>query len=287
MRRILPIMQRILPIVRRIFSKIQRVFRYLLAITRQKPIILTNRPRNNNNSRRAASIQPPRKLIYNSRPLFVRWQITQNLVKKAHYPKFMKTQLIKRAIFALVVGLFLTFNQTIKAQSALDGFDPNADNRVYAVAALPDGKVLIGGDFVNVGGQSRTALARLNADGTLDTGFNANITSCCTTNLRHIELLADGKILIAGTFSNVGAFQTYNVARLNADGSADTTFTSALNGGSGTVIDIERQSDGKLLIAGSLGTVGGVNNRIMLRLNTDGSNDSSFNNVTVDSWRRS
>ena len=101
--------------------------------------------------------------------------------------------------------------------------------------------------------------------------------------MANILLLPDDKILIGGTFSNVGAFQTYNIARLNADGSADTTFTSALNSGSGTVVDIERQSDGKFLIAGSLGTVGGVANRIMLRLNTDGSNDSSFNNVTVDS----
>ena len=66
-----------------------------------------------------------------------------------------------------------------RAQSALDGFDPNVDGisgiAVYAMAVQPDGKILIGGNFNStVGGQVRNGIARLNPDGTLDTAFNAN-----------------------------------------------------------------------------------------------------------------
>src|SRR5689334_19773139 len=49
--------------------------------------------------------------------------------------------------------------------------DPNIDGPVYEVAVQPDGRILIGGDFVNVGGQLHTKVARLNADGSLDPTF--------------------------------------------------------------------------------------------------------------------
>jgi apolipoprotein N-acyltransferase len=35
-------------------------------------------------------------------------------------------------------------------QSALDGFDPNANGRVRVVVVQPDGKILIGGDFTTL-----------------------------------------------------------------------------------------------------------------------------------------
>jgi len=47
---------------------------------------------------------------------------------------------------------------------------------VWATAMQPDGKVLIGGDFTHVNGQTRDYLARLNADGSLDTAFNPGTT---------------------------------------------------------------------------------------------------------------
>ena len=63
------------------------------------------------------------------------------------------------------------------AQSALDGFDPNANSSVRIVVVQPDGKILIGGDFTSLapnGGVSvtRNHIARLNPDGSLDADFN-------------------------------------------------------------------------------------------------------------------
>src|SRR3954469_26058547 len=99
------------------------------------------------------------------------------------------------------------------AQSALDGFDPNANGSIRAVAVQSDGKILIGGDFTSLapnGGASvtRNHIARLNPDGTLDSAFNPNANG----TVRTIVLQADGKILVAGNFNGTNSIggQTRN-----------------------------------------------------------------------------
>src|SRR5437660_6911192 len=74
-----------------------------------------------------------------------------------------------------LVGLALAGGvAAVRGQSALDGFDPNANGTVYVVVVQPDGKILIGGIFTTVLGVTRNKIARLNTDGTLDTAFNPN-----------------------------------------------------------------------------------------------------------------
>ena len=68
--------------------------------------------------------------------------------------------------------------QPASAQSPLpDSFNPGAggysDTTVCSLAVQADGKILVGGDFTTLGGQTRTNIARLNADGTLDSTFNS------------------------------------------------------------------------------------------------------------------
>ena len=90
----------------------------------------------------------------------------------------------------------------VRGQSALDGFDPNANGTVRVVVVQPDGKILIGGDFTTLspnGGVAvtRNRIARLNPDGTLDTAFNPNANG----TVYAIAVQADGKILAGGTFT--------------------------------------------------------------------------------------
>ena len=79
-----------------------------------------------------------------------------------------------------LVGLTLAgAAAVVHGQSALDGFDPNANSTVFVVVVQPDGKILIGGAFTTLspnGGATvtRNRIARLNPDGTLDTAFNPN-----------------------------------------------------------------------------------------------------------------
>lgn len=94
---------------------------------------------------------------------------------------------------------------------------------VIATAVQPDGKIIIAGKFSSVLDTPRNNIARLNADGSLDTGFdpNANNWVFC------VALQRDGKILLGGEFTTLQPNGTVNasnrnrVARLNPDGSLD------------------------------------------------------------------
>ena len=139
---------------------------------------------------------------------------------------------------------------------------------VYSIALQADGKILIGGYFKTVGGVPINYVARLNPDGSLDTTFNPNVGG--TIGINSIALQSDGKILIGGGFTTIGGVARSYIARLNPNGSVDTTFNPngttrrTLPGipGSGNVNgsvgSIGVQADGKILIGGSFATIGGV-----------------------------
>jgi len=144
------------------------------------------------------------------------------------------------------------------------GSGPNDD--VYCVATQSDNKVLIGGNFTFVSDANRNHIARLNADGTMDEGFDpgtgANDFVTCVASL------SDGKVLIAGIFTAFNGTTRRQIARLNSSGSLDTSFNPG-SGPGGEVLSLAVQPDGKILVAGTFHSV--------YRLNTDGSLDSSFN----------
>ncbi len=152
------------------------------------------------------------------------------------------------------------------------------------VLVLADGKLLLAGST----GNQDFATVRVNADGTLDTSYNSTgqvIVPVGTGSDRcaSAALQADGKVVLVGTSVNGINNFDISVVRLNADGSLDTSFngTGKLIFGTGSGNDsassIIVQSDGKLVITGTVGA-GSVSNAIFVaRLNTDGSLDTSFN----------
>ncbi|PAT41510.1 hypothetical protein CK623_00815 [Vandammella animalimorsus] len=125
-------------------------------------------------------------------------------------------------------------------------------NDVYALHRLASGKILVGGKFTSAGGQPYEKLARLNADGTLDTSFvNPGIQG---SEVRVIHELPNGQILIGGNFTQVQGQPRAHLALLNADGTLDTQFSapalSALVHTKLEVLSFTRQADGKLLVGG-------------------------------------
>ena len=134
---------------------------------------------------------------------------------------------------------------------------PTLDSVVLPVAELTGGKYLIGGGFRDAGGDPNTDyVARLNADGTRDTSF----TPLALNNwVESVAALSDGKYLIGGTFTDAGGdSNTDRVARLNADGTRDTSFTPpTLNN---LVYAVAALSDGKYLIGGGFTDAGGDSN---------------------------
>jgi len=79
-----------------------------------------------------------------------------------------------------------------------------------------DGTILVGGAFTSVGGQSRTNLARLNADGSLDGGFNPGPGGSIYSSVSSLAVQADGKILLGGLFTTLSGHGRTNLARLNS-----------------------------------------------------------------------
>src|SRR6185503_6481339 len=86
---------------------------------------------------------------------------------------------------------------------------------VYAMVLQPDGRLLIGGTFTMVNGVTRHGIARLNADGSLDSGFSPG--SGADAPVVALALQDDGKLLLGGGFTSVNGVVRGRVARLNSD----------------------------------------------------------------------
>ena len=153
-----------------------------------------------------------------------------------------------------------------------------------SLTRLSDGKLLFAGNSLLSGGNYVFALARYNADGTLDTTFDGDgkVTTDFTDNINGIEngkcvtVQADGKILVAGECEG-----DFAIVRYNTDGSLDTTFSNdgkviTTFGSSEFINSVIVQPDGKILAVGS--TIGGypTANLALARYNADGSLDTSF-----------
>ena len=142
---------------------------------------------------------------------------------------------------------------------------------VWSLAVQTDGRIVIGGDFTSINGTARTRIARLNANGTVDGSFLP--TNTISSSVLALAVQTNNAVIIGGTFSS-SLFPSWN-ARLNADGTTDTSFSSYPNG---PVYAIAIQADGKILIGGNFTTVNGANRYHIARLNTDGSLDNTFQN---------
>jgi uncharacterized delta-60 repeat protein len=173
----------------------------------------------------------------------------------------------------------------LNADGSLDGtFDPGAvvssesyNPYIGSILAQADGKVFIGGSFTAVNGTNRKSLARLNPNGTLDSGFVPSIGSPgVEAVVVTLAVQANGKLLVGGaSVDSVGN----GLARLNGDGSFDTLFHADTIGNTGadyTVINsVAVRPDGKIL-AGGYFVKNDVPGFLLTRLNADGSRDTNF-----------
>ncbi len=201
----------------------------------------------------------------------------------------LKSDSMKR-ILLLIVGItsFLlshtqpgtldsTFGTAGKTTLDLQGLDDMA----YAMVLQNDGKILVGGisksplnyDF---------GIARLNTDGTVDTGFNTvgwKATSFGNQEaVNSIIVQGSGKI-VAGGWTNAFSYRDFALARYHANSTLDTSFntdgllTTTFVSGSSEVKSILQQPDGKFICAGAVGT---VTDFALARYSVDGVLDTTF-----------
>ncbi len=167
------------------------------------------------------------------------------------------------------------------------GFVPPSVSSVRSVLLQPDGKILIGGRFQSVGGQTRYGLARLNAGGSFDASFNAQLDS----NAKISTLVGNGTTFYAGGhFSSAGGVARTHIARFNNSGALDTTFVPPLTFNGGTDINehpvvfaIALDASGRVTIGGIFKTIDNVECHNVARLLSNGTLDPAFR-MTDAGW---
>ena len=188
-------------------------------------------------------------------------------------------------------------SSTLTGSSANKGFEVNDlgqtfyDGYVYDIVQQSDGKFIIGGFFSRYSGQTRYSIIRINDNGTIDssftigTGFNkvgSFPQNTLTSPIYTIKLQSDGKILVGGEFTQYNGFSNYGIIRLNSDGTRDTSFTSYFNGlvSAYEIKSIQIQPDDKILVAGTFKSYSGVTRQSILKLNSNGTLDTTFGSTS-------
>ena len=152
--------------------------------------------------------------------------------------------------------------------------NPQLTGWVYGIGVLPDGNYIAGGDFTTAGGTPQAKLARITPAGAVDGSFAPTFDAAGWVSA--VAIQGDGKILIGGGFTTVNGTGRTRIARLNASGSIDATFTATAD----FYVDvIAIQSDGKILIGGAFENVNGSPRAGIARLNSNGTLDTAFNPV--------
>ena len=188
----------------------------------------------------------------------------------------------------LVGGFFENYNGIIRNDIALlnsNGsldltFNPGSgftggqwDGWVISIYVQTNGKIVVGGSFASYNGVSRNNIARLNADGSLDSIFDP--LSGFNYDVRSVEVQSDGKIIIGGVFTSFDGFSRNGIARLTSSGSLDTSFNPFI-GFDGSVQSTLIQTDGKIITGGAFSNFNGVSRKNIARLETNGSLNNSF-----------
>ena len=184
----------------------------------------------------------------------------------------MKT--IRTFLLTALAAILTLFTAAPRAQAApgdVDSLDaPVIGTYIAASAVQPDGKTIIAGDFTSVLGQPRNHIARLNADGTLDAGFNPNVNGFVFS----VAVQADGRILLGGFFTSVGGTGRNCIARVDAAGVLDAGFNPNPNY---IVNSVAVQADGRILLGGRFTEVGGTTRNRIARVDAAGTLDAGFN----------
>lgn len=136
------------------------------------------------------------------------------------------------------------------------------DGQVYTIAAQDDGKLLIGGSFINYSGVTVRGLLRLNHNGSIDRTFGGIPTN---TGVSTIEILTTGEILVGGNFDSI--------LKYSQDG---TTYESFAVTNQGSISVLKEARDEKILVGGDFNTIESQKQNSLALLDKKRTINSSF-----------
>lgn len=156
------------------------------------------------------------------------------------------------------------------------------DDIIRRVAGLNSGKVYVNGDYTEYLSTSCSTLMRIDTDGSYDSAFVAGSSFGSAGNVNTIAGVdSDGGLLVghnSTTYKGIALTGGY-LTKLTAAGAIDTGFNTSGAGFNAAVRDIAIQSDGKIIVCGDFTTYNGTScPNYLVRLNSNGTLDTSFNN---------
>ncbi|MFO1514188.1 MAG: delta-60 repeat domain-containing protein [Verrucomicrobiota bacterium] len=205
---------------------------------------------------------------------------------EAYFLAMLLTSGLKTSVLAQFSGsLDATFDPNLGSVAV-----PWANTVAYAAVSLTNGQCIIGGNFTTYDDSSVGRLARLNADGTLDTTFNSSGTGVDLGAYpdpsgvfpNATRLLPNGQIYIGGPFEGYNGVTREGSARINADGTLDLSYDPGTGGGSPggsgkRTLCLYPQPNGQVIVGGDFTTFQGAAHSKIARLNSNGSLDATFN----------
>ena len=164
------------------------------------------------------------------------------------------------------------FSESLAIDSA---FNPPVLSAAYAIAVQPDGKLILSANARRSDGTTAGPLVRLLSSGSIDESFTSPVfyPTNAPGNVVVAALQTDGKILVTGSFTVAANLPRAGIARLNADGTIDSSFIANL--GASPSVNQVALSGSKIVVFGSFRTPTGAS-RQLVRLNNDGSEDTAF-----------
>ena len=147
-----------------------------------------------------------------------------------------------------------------------------------------DGKIIVGaiGCTSPFGDLTQNCLARLNSNGSIDYTFNNGgagfVGPAGGVSIYDMYVQSDDKIIVVGDFTSYNGVNRTDILRLNADGTLDTSFSTNLSvpGGLTAIFHLGVDSQGKIYIGFKDSSLGGSSQKLVYRLNSNGTVDTSF-----------
>lgn len=130
-----------------------------------------------------------------------------------------------------------------------ESFSLTLDNQVKSLAALPDGRLLIGGDFKTANGQRHVGTVVVDPNtGAIDPNWTLQVSSRLASGIVSVTSLSvsGDHVYIGGNFTHLSSNQVNNVyaraaGRVRLDGNPDRSWNPEFNG---TVVDIDTSPTG-------------------------------------------
>jgi uncharacterized delta-60 repeat protein len=185
----------------------------------------------------------------------------------------------------VIAGNFTSYNGVAAnglARLAMDGkpdesFDAGmgVSGVINSIAIQPNNRIIVAGAFSTYNGELYNSIARLKSNGDLDTTFSPGDGP--NDAISQVLIQPNGKILVAGSFTQYNGTAVHGLVRLNNNGSVDSSFEAVIPDSLITVQQIGLQTDGKIIVAGLEVNEWIYNAYSVIRLNSDGTRDYSFN----------